>query len=115
MNSAIEVNQVSKRFREKEVLNDISLTVEPGVIYGLIGPSGSGKTTLVKIIVGMDVPTSGQVKVLGTAIPNLNVLQKIGYMAQSDALYNDLTGVENMTFFASLFKLNKKEQKQRTA
>ena len=115
MSSAIEVNQISKRFGEKEVLNDISLAVQPGVIYGLIGPSGSGKTTLVKIIVGMDVPTSGQVEVLGVALPNLNVLQKIGYMAQSDALYNDLTGVENMTFFASLFKLNKKEQKQRTA
>ncbi|HJV17921.1 MAG TPA: ABC transporter ATP-binding protein, partial [Bacillales bacterium] len=97
------------------VLNQISLTVEPGQIYGLIGPSGSGKTTLVKIIVGMEQPSKGEVQVLDTAVPNLSLLQKIGYMAQADALYTDLTGEENLAFFASLFKLKKDVQKERIA
>ncbi|WP_342434036.1 ABC transporter ATP-binding protein [Neobacillus sp. FSL H8-0543] len=113
MVSAIVINEVSKSFGKKRVLNNISLTVESGQIYGLIGPSGSGKTTMVKLIVGMDRPSQGNVLVLDTAVPNLNLLQKIGYMAQADALYSDLTGAENLAFFASLFKLKKDVQKTR--
>lgn len=113
--ASIVVNQVSKSFGKKEVLQKIDLTIEPGQIYGLIGPSGSGKTTLVKIIVGMDQASEGKVHVLNTAVPNLNLLQKIGYMAQADALYNDLTGEENLSFFASLFHLKKDVRKKRIA
>ncbi|WP_419954488.1 ABC transporter ATP-binding protein [Neobacillus niacini] len=115
MSSAIVINEVSKRFGKKYVLNQINLTVESGQIYGLIGPSGSGKTTLVKIIVGMDSASHGNVQVLNTSVPNLQLLQRIGYMAQADALYNDLTGEENLAFFASLFKLKKVVQKERIA
>lgn len=115
MTPSIVVKQVSKSFGKKEVLKDVDLTVVPGQIYGLIGPSGSGKTTLVKLIVGMDRPSKGTVQVLNTDVPNLQLLQKIGYMAQSDALYNDLTAQENLTFFASLFKLKKQEQAKRIA
>ena len=115
MSSTIVINDVSKSFGKKLVLNQISLNVESGGIYGLIGPSGSGKTTLVKIIVGMDSPDHGDVLVLNTAVPDLKLLRKIGYMAQADALYSDLTGEENLAFFASLFKLNKTTQKERIA
>ncbi|WP_102273509.1 ABC transporter ATP-binding protein [Cytobacillus massiliigabonensis] len=115
MASTIVIKDVSKSFGKKAVLNNINLTVDSGQIYGLIGPSGSGKTTLVKLIVGMDRPSQGHIHVLDTPIPNLNLLQKIGYMAQADALYTDLTGEENLAFFASLFKLNKKDQKERIA
>ncbi|MGN7399231.1 ABC transporter ATP-binding protein [Cytobacillus praedii] len=115
MASTIVIKDVCISFGKKTVLNKISLTVESGQIYGLIGPSGSGKTTLVKLIVGMDRPSQGDIQVLDTPVPNLNLLQKIGYMAQADALYTDLTGEENLSFFASLFKLNKKDQKERIA
>lgn len=106
---------MSKSFGKKKVLNQINLTVKSGEIFGLIGPSGSGKTSLVKIIVGMDSPSQGDVQVLNTAVPNLKLLQRIGYMAQADALYSDLTGEENLAFFASLFKLKKEEKKKRIA
>lgn len=113
MTTTIVVNSVSKSFGKKVVLNNVSLTVEAGQIYGLIGPSGSGKTTLVKQIVGMERPSNGEIRVLDTAVPNLKLLQKIGYMAQADALYNDLTGEENLAFFAALFKLKNSKQKER--
>ncbi|MEH7095329.1 ABC transporter ATP-binding protein [Neobacillus vireti] len=115
MSASIVLKDVSKSFGKKEVLHHVNLSVEPGQIYGLIGPSGSGKTTLVKIIVGMDRPSKGDVQVLNTTVPNLQLLQKIGYMAQADALYTDLTGEENLAFFASLFKLKKEVQKERIA
>ncbi|PTY78095.1 glycosyl transferase family 2 [Heyndrickxia sporothermodurans] len=115
MNHAIHIHKVTKTFGKKTVLKDIDLSISAGQIYGLIGPSGSGKTTLIKIIVGMDTPSKGDVQVLNTRIPNLKALQNIGYMAQSDALYPELTGAENMAFFASLFKLKKPEQKERIA
>ncbi|MFJ7972963.1 ABC transporter ATP-binding protein [Psychrobacillus sp. NPDC096389] len=115
MTSTIELHQVSKSYGKKNVLTNISIAVNAGQVFGLIGPSGSGKTTLVKIIVGMDQPSAGQVHVLNTKVPNLSLLQHIGYMAQADALYNDLTGLENLAFFASLYKLNKNVQKERIA
>ncbi|MEH7176956.1 ABC transporter ATP-binding protein [Neobacillus vireti] len=113
MSSTIVINDVSKSFGKKLVLNHISLNVESGSIFGLIGPSGSGKTTLVKLIVGMDSPDQGNVEVLNSAVPNLKLLQRIGYMAQADALYSDLTGEENLAFFASLYKLKKDVRKER--
>lgn len=111
--STIVAKQVSKSFGKKEVLSNIDLAVEQGEIYGLIGPSGSGKTTLVKILVGMDSDFLGEVTVLNRTMPNMDALSEIGYMAQSDALYPELTGEENLQFFASLYQLKKEEQKQR--
>ncbi|KHF35756.1 putative ABC transporter ATP-binding protein YbhF [Paenibacillus sp. P1XP2] len=98
METTVSVRQVSKSFGKKTVLSEVNLTMEQGQIYGLIGPSGAGKTTLIKMMVGMDLPDEGAVNILGTKMPNLTMLQHIGYMAQSDALYGELTGEENLKF-----------------
>ncbi|KEI91035.1 ABC transporter ATP-binding protein [Clostridium botulinum] len=113
MEASVVVSDVSKSFGKKLVLNNINLNINKGQIYGLIGPSGSGKTTLVKMIVGMEAPDKGTIKVLNKNVPNLKLLQNIGYMAQSDALYTELTAQENLKFYASLFKLNKRAMKNR--
>lgn len=107
--ACIVMQQVEQVYGKKQVLSDINLTIEQGCIYGILGPSGCGKTTLVKAMAGILEPTAGSVQVLGKAMPNLAVMNGIGYMTQSDALYQNLSGVENLEFFGALYGLKKKE------
>ncbi|SDM31911.1 ABC transporter ATP-binding protein [Paenibacillus jilunlii] len=111
----IAVTHVRRAFGTKEVLKDISLQVEQAETFGILGPSGSGKTTLVKLLTGIDEVTSGQVEVLGAQMPKLSMLQQIGYMAQSDALYTELSAKENLEFFASLYGLRGGNRTRRIA
>ena len=111
--AVIRVENFKQQFGKLVVLKNINLEVKRGEILGLLGPSGSGKTTLVKAIVGMSEPTEGTVTVLQTKMPSLSVVSKIGYMAQSDALYEDLNAYDNILFFASLYGMKGKEAKKR--
>lgn len=109
----IRTQGVTRKFNDKEVLHGISLEVRRNEIFGLLGPSGSGKTTLVKMIAGIDEATSGEVEVLGIRMPKLSMMNRIGYMAQSDAMYNELTAKENLEFFGALFGLKGAKMKRR--
>lgn len=109
----VEVSNISKKISKSIILDDLSLDIKKGEIVGLIGPSGAGKTTFVKAIIGMEKIDSGSIKVFDKPIPNLDVLQNIGYMAQSDALYEDLSAKENLDFFGKIFGLNKSKIKER--
>lgn len=109
----IKIEHVNKFFGKKQVLFDINLNVPYSEILGLLGPSGSGKSTIVKMISGIDYPTSGDVYLLDEKMPKLSMMDKIGYMAQSDALYEELTAEENIKFFSSMYKLSKSKQKER--
>ena len=80
----------------------VSLRLSPGLITGLLGPSGSGKTTLMRAIVGSQRITSGTVTVLGHVAGSPPVRGRVGYMAQSPALYTDLTVRENLRYFARI-------------
>lgn len=111
--SIVKVRNITKEVSKIKILDNVSLEIEEGEILGLIGPSGSGKSTFIKSIIGMEKITCGEVFILGKKIPNRNVLQSIGYMAQSDALYEDLTGNENLEFFAKIFSINKYEINKR--
>lgn len=113
MNPIIQIEQVTKHFGKQEVLKGIDLTIFEGEIFGLLGPSGAGKTTIVKQLVGLDLASSGQNTIFSVKMPSLDVISRIGYMAQSDALYSELTARENLQFFASLYGLNGSRQKER--
>ncbi|WP_137625400.1 ABC transporter ATP-binding protein [Lactiplantibacillus pingfangensis] len=95
----IDLQHLAKKFGNQTVLKDINLTVNPGEIVGLIGPSGAGKSTVIKVTLGMEVTSGGSAKVFGTVMPNRQLLGRIGYMAQTDALYDTLTGRENLKFY----------------
>ncbi|SFI58773.1 ABC-2 type transport system ATP-binding protein [Paenibacillus sp. UNC496MF] len=101
----VDVRGVSRRFGSRTVLDDVSLRVGAGELFGLLGPSGSGKTTLIKLMTGIDRADGGSVRLLGERMPKLAMLQRLGYMAQSDALYGELTAKENLAFFGSLYGL----------
>lgn len=113
MNPIVQIEQVKKHFGKQEILKGISLDIHEGEIFGLLGPSGAGKTTLVKQLVGLELPSAGKNKVFSNLMPSLEVISKIGYMAQSDALYGELTARENLQFFASLYGINGARQKER--
>ncbi|MFS1513349.1 ABC transporter ATP-binding protein [Chengkuizengella sp. SCS-71B] len=109
----IQVDQLTKKFNKKTILNKITLDIPSAKITGLLGPSGAGKTTLIKQIAGMDTSDQGHIYVLSKKMPSLDIIHRIGYMAQSDALYNELSAYDNLNFFAQLYGLKGKAKKQR--
>lgn len=98
----INIEKLSKSFGEQKVLDKIDFKLESGEIVGLIGPSGSGKSTLIKTMLGMEKADEGEALVLDYKMPKREILSNIGYMAQNDALYEMLTGYENLEFFGKM-------------
>ncbi|MCC3371684.1 ABC transporter ATP-binding protein [Cohnella sp. REN36] len=113
----VELDGISRAFGGRAVLDGITLQVGRGELFGLLGPSGSGKTTLIKLITGIDRADRGVVRLLGERMPRLSMLQRFGYMAQSDALYAELTAKENLMFFGALYGLGgvRREERIRSA
>lgn len=111
----IEVKDVSKSFKKQQVLTDINLSISENEIFGLIGPSGAGKTTLIRLIIGAISADSGYIQVIDYKVPSIKALDVIGYMPQSDALYNDLSGYDNLMFFGGMYHMNRVELKKRSA
>jgi ABC-2 type transport system ATP-binding protein len=101
----VEIHNVYKNFGEGPVLEDVSLRIRGGEIFGLVGPSGSGKTTLVKLIVGLLRPNEGSVLVAGRAPMSFGLAEKrrIGYVPQEFSLYPTLTVFENARFMAGVY------------
>lgn len=100
----IKVCNVLKSFNKKQILNKINLTIESGEIVCLLGPSGAGKTTLIRLIMGAIKADSGKITIDDIEVPSMKLYQRIGFMPQNDALYNDLTGLDNLLFFGGLYK-----------
>jgi ABC-2 type transport system ATP-binding protein len=100
---ALELDGVVKRFGSLLALDHAALRVQRGEVYGLLGPNGAGKTTLIRSLVGLVAPDAGRVTVLGTRMPDLDVLRRVGYMTQLAALYPDLSVKENVAFFGAIY------------
>ena len=109
----INISHLSKSFNKQAVLEDISLRIPRGEIVCLLGPSGSGKTTLIRLILGAIAPDKGEVRIADTPVPNRQLLATIGFMPQQDALYENLSAMDNLAFFAGLYGINKHTFRQR--
>ena len=112
---AIEISNLTKHFENVTALDNLSLAVRYGEIFGLLGPNGSGKTTTINIVSGLSKPTSGHVKVLGYDITqNTHAVHAVlGAVPQETALYEELTGWTNMTIHADLYGVRRSEREQR--
>ena len=111
--NAIELSGINFRIGNKDIIRNINLEVPQGDSLGLIGPNGAGKTTLYRLLLGLAKVNSGSIKVQGHDMPDRRVLHKIGYMAQTESLYQDLTVEENLLFFGSLYGLLGQAAKKR--
>jgi len=109
----VTLRDVCVAYGKTEVLHNVSLDLPPGRITGLVGPSGHGKTTLVNVIVGALRARSGVVTVLGETAPPRRVKSSIGFMPQSEALYADLSGTENLRFFGALYGMTAVQMSER--
>lgn len=95
------INQVSKSFGPKRALDEVSMTVQDGTIYGLLGPNGAGKTTLIRIINGITAPDSGEALLDGDRI-SLDKSSQIGYLPEERGLYKKMTVYEQVMYLAQL-------------
>jgi len=110
---AVEVDRVSFSYNSLKALDQLSLQVPRGISFGLLGPNGAGKTTLIRLLVGLLRPKAGSIRILGQA-PSRKIAHLIGYMPQLHSLYAELSVIQNVDFFAQIYRLsNRTERAQR--
>ena len=103
-NPIIAVTNLVKQFGRFAALRGVSASFEAGRLYGILGDNGAGKTTLLRILAGLVPPTRGEISILGKKNPR-EVCREFGYMAHPSLLYDEMTGMENLRYFARLYGL----------
>ena len=111
----IEVEALSKRYGDLVAVDDVHLSVRPGVLYGLLGPNGAGKSTTIGCISGLVAPSSGRVRVLGhDVVADARAARaRLGIVPQELALYEDLSARENVEYWAAAYGLAGSERRTR--
>jgi len=104
---AVETRALTRRFGAVTAVDQLTLQIAPGEVFGLLGPNGSGKTTTIRMLCGLLQPTAGSATVAGidVAVAPEQVKQRIGYMSQKFGLYDDLTVSENLDFYGGIYGL----------
>jgi ABC-type multidrug transport system ATPase subunit len=112
---AIVADRLTMRFGDFTAVDDVSLSVPRGSIFGFLGPNGSGKSTLIRMLVGLLRPTAGHGYILGydSTREAEEVKQRIGYMSQKFSLYPDLTVSENLGFYTRVYGLGRRARERR--
>ena len=108
---ALKVTKASFNYRNIKAVDNLSLVVPQGLSFGLLGPNGSGKTTLIRMLVGLLKPSSGTIQTLGQP-PSRRIARKIGYMPQLPSLYAELSIGQNVDFFARIYGIKNRSQRQ---
>ena len=120
MTAVIEIENLTKDYevgfwQKKKVraLDDLTLKVERGEIFGFLGANGAGKTTTIKLLMRLMFPTSGTARILGSDISDVKMHASIGYCPENPYFYDYLTARELLSYFAELFGIPKSERKER--
>ncbi len=117
---AISIQKLTKVYpipfkREKlTAVQDLSLSVEPGQVYGLLGPNGSGKSTTMKIVLGLVSPTAGRTEIFGRDSATVESREDVGFLPENPYFYKFLTGTETLNFFGKLCGLERAKLRART-
>ncbi len=110
--TVLELSSVTKRYDDFTAVDDLSVSIPRGSIYGLLGPNGAGKTTTIRMILGIIQPTSGTISVFGEPSA-LNVRERIGYLPEEKGLYKKMKASAIIAYFASLKGMDRKSAKKR--
>ena len=108
----IQIKDVCKAFDQRQVLNNISLSVEEGEIFGLLGPSGAGKTTLIKMLIGLLSATSGNIAILGKELDKKidESFPSFGKVLDNDGLYDRLNCYDNLELYARIYSISNRKK-----
>lgn len=108
----IQIKDVCKAFDQRQVLNNISLSVEEGGIFGLLGPSGAGKTTLIKMLIGLLSATSGNIAILGKELDKKidESFPSFGMVLDNDGLYDRLNCYDNLELYARIYSISNRKK-----
>jgi ABC-2 type transport system ATP-binding protein len=111
----VALQRLTRRFADITAVDDLTLNVGAGELFGIVGPDGAGKTTTLRMLAGVLTPTSGDATVLGHGVVKQaeHVKNDIAYMAQRFGLYEDLTVRENIMFYADLYRVPKRDRPAR--
>ena len=109
--ATIVAEELTKHYGQQVAVNQVSLRVEEGEIFGFVGPNGSGKTTTIRMLCGLTPPTAGRAWINGFEVSSTPKLCKLslGYMSQQFSLYGHLTAEQNLDFYAQIYGLRKAE------
>ncbi|MHB9941966.1 bacitracin ABC transporter ATP-binding protein [Clostridium sporogenes] len=101
----LQVENIHKKIGRKEIIKDVSFSVKAGEVFGFLGPNGAGKTTTIRMMVGLIAPTKGRIKIMGHDIQKerIKALKNVGCIVENPDMYNDLTGMQNLKFYADLY------------
>jgi len=112
----IQTQALSRDFKNHRAVDNLNLDIQPGELFGLVGPDGAGKTTTLRLLAGLLYISEGSATVAGNDLATQPeaIKKQIGYMAQEFSLYAKLSVLENLTFFAELYNVNRKERRERT-
>jgi ABC-2 type transport system ATP-binding protein len=111
-NPTLVLDHVTKKFGDFTAVNDLSLQVRPGRVFGLIGPNGAGKTTTIRMIVNITIPDAGRIELFGQSM-NPTLQDRIGYLPEERGLYRKMKVGEQLRFFAELKDLRGREADSR--
>lgn len=113
----IRLENLRREFGSLVAVDDVSLSIPRGSIYGVLGPNGAGKSTTIRMICGVLMPTAGRAVIDGLDVYSQaeTIKQRIGYMSQKFSLYEDLTVLENLRFYATLYGIQGAEREDRIA
>jgi ABC-type multidrug transport system ATPase subunit len=115
MTCVIKAEGLTKKFGRLVAVDDVSLDIEAGEIFGFLGPNGSGKSTVIRMLCGLLQPTAGRAQLDGLDVVRQTeeVKRRIGYMSQRFSLYEDLTVEENLDFYSAIYGFGRSERDDR--